>query len=360
MHRGHILIGLDRLADAGTSLITGRKMSEELGIRWPLLTYQVLLALNHFLAGEWDDAVAELEAGIGMADEAGETYLLPLGYDIMALIRLHRNDMAGARQAAAAAEAQLAGTGPTNRMYGAMWAPALLLEASGDIAGALAAVAGLWDQCVRSGAVVECPVLGADLIRLAIAAGDTARAAEVAAVVAQVAAAGDVPSLAGAALHCRGLAHDDAGLLADAVESYSRGARPLELALAAEDAGRAMGRLGRLDRARGLLDRAAGIYEGLEAARDLARTEATMRQLGIRRGVRGPRGRPQTGWPSLTVTERTVADLVADGLSNPQIGERLYISRRTVQTHVAHIFMKLGVSSRAQLAAEVIRQPGRG
>ena len=108
-----------------------------------------------------------------------------------------------------------------------MWAPALLLEASGDVAGALATVAGLWDQCVRSGAVVECPVLGADLVRLAIAAGDAARAAKVAAVVAEVAAevaaAGDVPSLTSAALHCRGLAHDDVGLLADAVESYSRG-----------------------------------------------------------------------------------------------------------------------------------------
>jgi hypothetical protein len=51
--------------------------------------------------------------------------------------------------------------------------------------------------------------------------------------------AGDVPSLTGAALHCLGLARDDAGLLADAVDSYSRGPRPLELALAAEDAGRA-------------------------------------------------------------------------------------------------------------------------
>jgi DNA-binding CsgD family transcriptional regulator len=85
-----------------------------------------------------------------------------------------------------------------------------------------------------------------------------------------------------------------------------------------------------------------------------------MRGLGIRRGVRGRRDRPQTGWPSLTVTERTVANLVAEGLSNPQIGERLYISRRTVQAHVAHIYMKLGVSSRAQLAAEVTRQPSRG
>jgi hypothetical protein len=44
----------------------------------------------------------------------------------------------------------------------------------------------------------------------------------------------------------------------------------------------------------------------------------------------------------------------------PQIGGRLSISRRTVQTHVAHTFMKLGVSSRAQLAAEVTRQPSRG
>jgi DNA-binding CsgD family transcriptional regulator len=85
-----------------------------------------------------------------------------------------------------------------------------------------------------------------------------------------------------------------------------------------------------------------------------------MRRLGIRRGVRGRRDRPQTGWPSLTVPERTVANLMAESLSNPQIGERLYISRRTVQTHVAHIFMKLGVSSGAQLAAEVIRQPSVG
>jgi hypothetical protein len=44
----------------------------------------------------------------------------------------------------------------------------------------------------------------------------------------------------------------------------------------------------------------------------------------------------------------------------PQIGERLSISRRTVQTHVGHIFMKPDVSSRAQLAAEVTRQPSRG
>jgi DNA-binding CsgD family transcriptional regulator len=58
----------------------------------------------------------------------------------------------------------------------------------------------------------------------------------------------------------------------------------------------------------------------------------------------------------LTPTEETVARLVAEGLSNPQIGDRLYVSRRTVQTHLTHVFGKLGVTSRSQLAAEVTRQ----
>ena len=81
-----------------------------------------------------------------------------------------------------------------------------------------------------------------------------------------------------------------------------------------------------------------------------------LRGAGIRRGRRGSRGRPQFGWDSLTPTERTVASLVAEGLSNPQIGDRLYISHRTVQTHLAHVFAKLGLTSRAQLAAEATRQ----
>jgi DNA-binding CsgD family transcriptional regulator len=130
----------------------------------------------------------------------------------------------------------------------------------------------------------------------------------------------------------------------------------LELALASEDAATAFVRHGRTDRARPLLDRAVSIYERLGAARDLARADAVRRQAGIRRGVRGPRNRPDAGWESLTPTELTVVDLVAGGLTNPQIGERLFISRRTVQTHLAHVFAKLDMSSRAQLAAEAVRR----
>jgi predicted ATPase/DNA-binding CsgD family transcriptional regulator len=71
---------------------------------------------------------------------------------------------------------------------------------------------------------------------------------------------------------------------------------------------------------------------------------------------RGQRRRPSQGWNSLTPTELTVAQAVAEGLSNPQIATRMFISRRTVATHLTSIFRKLGISSRAELAAHAARR----
>jgi len=77
---------------------------------------------------------------------------------------------------------------------------------------------------------------------------------------------------------------------------------------------------------------------------------------GYLRSGRGPRQRPATGWASLTPAEVEVVKLVAEGLSNPLIAERLFVSRRTVTTHLSHIFAKLGLSSRAELSAEAARR----
>jgi DNA-binding CsgD family transcriptional regulator len=91
-----------------------------------------------------------------------------------------------------------------------------------------------------------------------------------------------------------------------------------------------------------------------EAARE--RFEAVGAQLGVRRaqavlrglGVRLPRGEHGAG--VLSPRETEVAELVAEGLSNPAIARRLFLSRPTVASHVAHILTKLGFSSRAQIA----------
>ena len=273
---------------------------------------------------------------------------------MQSLILLHRNDLPGAREAAEAAEAELAVTGPRYRSHWAQWARALILEADGRAAEAYAVLAGCWDWCARQGLALEYRVLGPDLIRLALASRDAERARAVAAAVAGLAEKNQIPSLTGATLRCQGLTNDDAKTLAAAVQAY-QGGRPLELAGACEDAGAAYARHGNSDRARPLLEQAMAIYERLDASRDLARAEAVGRQAGLRRGRRGTRGRPKFGWASLTPAEQAVASLVADGLTNPQIGDRLYVSRRTVQTHLAHVFAKLDIASRAQLAAEVAR-----
>ena len=60
----------------------------------------------------------------------------------------------------------------------------------------------------------------------------------------------------------------------------------------------------------------------------------------------------------LTAQEAQVAQLARDGLSNPQIGARLFISTRTVQYHLGKVFTKLGITSRAQLEAALPSDPG--
>ena len=354
--RGHILIELGLPEEARSALGAGMRISEEIGVRWPLLLYQGFLALERFITGEWDDAIAELEASFELADEIQT--VVARAHGILSLISLHRNDLSRAEEAADAAARDLARWGPGYLTTWAAWPRALIQEAGGELGQALATMTGAWDTCARLGLALDYPAVGADLVRLALASGDIGRARDASAAVTEVAARNEVPWMTGAALRCQGLIEDDAEILQAAAGACAGGSRPLGLALACEDAGAAFARQGRLDRARPLLDQALGIYERLGAARDLARAEATLREAGIRRGRRGTRGRPQIGWASLTPAEHAVAGLVAEGLSNPQIGERLYISRRTVQTHLAHMFAKLDIATRAQLAADVTRHRG--
>jgi DNA-binding CsgD family transcriptional regulator len=74
--------------------------------------------------------------------------------------------------------------------------------------------------------------------------------------------------------------------------------------------------------------------------------------------ARGSRKRPPGGWESLTPTELQVVRHAASGLTNPEIGERMFISRGTVKIHLSHIYAKLGVRNRAELTAEATRREG--
>ncbi len=96
---------------------------------------------------------------------------------------------------------------------------------------------------------------------------------------------------------------------------------------------------------------ALAAFEALGAAGDADAAAGLLRELGVTAARSGPRN-----LEPLTNREREVLALLAEGLSNPDIAERLYISRRTAEQHVASILRKLGLRSRAEAAAEAVRR----
>ncbi len=84
-------------------------------------------------------------------------------------------------------------------------------------------------------------------------------------------------------------------------------------------------------------------------------TLSTEEAIAYAQRGRGQRKRPTSGWAALTPTELDVVRLVSEGLANNDVATRLFISPRTVQTHLTHVYTKLGLTSRVQLAQEAAR-----
>ncbi len=97
----------------------------------------------------------------------------------------------------------------------------------------------------------------------------------------------------------------------------------------------------------------AVLFEHIGAPLGIRRAERMLSRMGLRPSAQHKKG-------PLSDREMEVAQLVAEGLSNPAIAGRLYLSRPTVASHVTHILTKLGFSSRAQIAVWVAAQPGQG
>jgi DNA-binding CsgD family transcriptional regulator len=183
---------------------------------------------------------------------------------------------------------------------------------------------------------------------LALAAlGDVERARAMAAEDLALARRWGAPTDVGIALRAGGLLESGAASLAplrEAVEVLARSPAKLEHARALVDLGAALRRANRRVDARGAL------AEGLEAAERcgagalVARARTELRAAGGR-----SRATTGTGVRCLTVAERRVAELAAKGHSNPQIAQALFVTRKTVETHLGHIYAKLDIAGRAEL-----------
>ena len=186
------------------------------------------------------------------------------------------------------------------------------------------------------------------LVRGALADGNRAKAAALAEQTRRLAMTtlGN-PDMSAAADHARGLIEQDPAALQRVAETY---ATTLARARALEDAGNAWAQQGDQGQATILLSQAYAVYEEFGDADDLARVRSSLRAAGTRLRHWTRADRPAFGWDSLTDTERRIADLVAQGLSNRQVANRVFLSSHTVAFHLRHVFWKLGITSRVQLA----------
>ena len=158
----------------------------------------------------------------------------------------------------------------------------------------------------------------------------------------------------------RGMLGADPDAIEDAAAELAGAGRLTAEAFAREELACAAAAAGDRDRATAALDTALAGYQWIGAIPDRDRALGRARALGMRRGSRKAHRDASFGWDSLTATETRIAELVRDGMTNREIGTRLFVSPRTVQTHVSHILQKTGLRSRVEIARFVgaqIRHP---
>ena len=308
----------------------------------------VAAARVHLAAGRLDDAVAHAREAIDLAAAVGASCFLSRARTVLAEVALMRGELSEAA-------AHLEGGRPcmawppwrmsTQRMVGAR-----LTEAEDGPEKVLAGAADLYDDvAVDARILLDDPAGAAWLVRTALAAGDRERAG---------------------ARGCTGRAPRSAERLDSggrgrvppctrALRGRSRAAadrpeRPIEPSARRSPRGRTPASIlldaGDKSAAKAQLERAVVAYEQLGAERDAARVRSRLRAIGVRWRHGRRAERPVSGWESLTDTERAVAEHVAEGLTNAQVAERMFLSRHTVDFNLRQIFQKLGISSRVALA----------
>ncbi|HEX6348637.1 MAG TPA: BREX system ATP-binding domain-containing protein [Candidatus Dormibacteraeota bacterium] len=356
LYYGHVLTVCCRYAEAEQQLQSGLREAEREGRRWQEPLYHQYLARKRWLTGDWDDAEAEDEAAVAAAEDIARWSSRLMAGPAQAIsIRLHRgvlSDTAAVLREFGASSMEGSPTGGTLTD----WQLGLVLEAEGRPAAALDILIPLWRRSLEGGLVVELRQAGPDLMRIALAA-DRRDAAEFALpVMEEIRRRAQHPLADAAWLHTLALWDASLDPCVQAASLLEPLGRPLELANTYESAARLAKVAGAGDEAAAYGVRAEELYQGLGAAMDLGRIRSFLRALGRRPAGRGARPRSRSGWGSLTESELRVARLVPEGLSNPEIAEKLFISRRTVETHLKHVYAKLELTSRVQLAAELARR----
>ncbi|MEU1541753.1 AAA family ATPase [Actinacidiphila glaucinigra] len=354
------LVSTDRLEDTARVLREGRRSAESLGLGWSLPHWHACQAITLLEGGALDDAAVEAEACLAVAAELETARAVPLARAVLALVDTARGDIT---QAGAHLRAATAAT-PGGTPYGP-WtalAHARVLRAQGRGSAAAEAIGAFRSGDRRAWLLSLPPGHWPALARTALRGGDRATAGEMASVVRAVAEDnGDQGVVLAVRDHIDGLLHDDPAALRAAVAGHRLDARLPALAAAHEDLGALLAATrGRSDEAVAALEEAARLTAAIGAVHDHERVRRLLRDLGVRAAAMTRRATATSGWESLTESELKVVPLVAEGLTNRAVADRLYVSVHTVNTHLKHVFTKLGINTRVELTRLAVERARAG
>jgi DNA-binding CsgD family transcriptional regulator/tetratricopeptide (TPR) repeat protein len=351
MWHGELLSVGDRYEEAFAIASDGLAAAQRDRQGWAYQMFETWHGRMLLRAGRLSEARAVLEGRFALEDGTHAAAVLDAA-GIVALGRLaiHTGDARQARRLRDIAEVMLERGTPAVRRH-AGWLLALFAMAEGDAEAARGWIRAPTEPDGRA-ILPRFPLDIADevlLARIGLATQDDE--------LAQLALSNSrrrselnpgAASIAATAAHVRGLLEASEADLREAVDLFERTPRRLELAAALEDLGVELIATDR-EAAIDVLGRTLTLHTELGATWDARRVRSRLRELGVRRRLIA--AEPETnGWAALTTSELTVARLVAEGLTNREVAERLFVSPHTVSSHLRHVFSKLGITSRVELA----------
>ncbi|MDL5205436.1 LuxR C-terminal-related transcriptional regulator [Streptomyces sp. ALI-76-A] len=346
-----LLVGIRDLSSGARALADVDRLAAARPEAGGLETASLLCAADlAFAKGDVDTAVGLARKGVDRARRTGLHRFLPDAHTVMALSALRQGNMSLSREFANQLR-DCALLGQTAQRPGqCAWAAAQLLEVQGGASSAAQLIVGIVtdDRLLRE-LLASQPAAAAWLVRATRKLGDEALARRVVAEASALAARNrGLRSVVAAALHAGGVLERNPDKVVAAAASHLD---PWAGASAWEDGGKLLAaRPAERERALQAFESAVDGYTDAAAPRDARRVVSRLRSLGVRRG-RYPEYTGQDGvnTGSLTNTEAAVAELVSQGFTNSQVGERLFISGHTVAFHLKKIFRKMNVTSRVEL-----------
>jgi DNA-binding CsgD family transcriptional regulator len=341
----NLLAVVGRLDDAAAQVADGTAQARREGNAMALAIWATIDGVVHLAAGRLSAARAAAES-LPPAARTGAGELNMMRMLTLAEVAARTDDrtllqqMVNDARDAYSTGSSVVGRGAAHVLALAAWQRDDVHDAMRWLCGITVFGSPLWPY------VLDRVILGA---RVASAAGDAGlRAAVLRATAVLERERPAIPLFAGIAAYARGILERDAQALAAAADVLESSSRPLFYAAAAEDAGAELARTDHPDTAVDQLNAAFDTYLHHEALADARRVGRELRRLGVqRRIVSQPRAK--TGWDSLTDSELTVVNLIAQGVTNRGVAEQLHLSLHTVKTHVHNAFAKLGINTRAQL-----------